>query len=117
MKDGGDLVIMEPIKDSQLFHALRVMTGLCTAQTYTATQWIHTAQQAGFRMMTWFNFGYLAIPLLAYPECTHLMRYVPFRMPLARLLMHVDERLAQLPYVRHNSWKAVFHFQKPARVA
>jgi 2-polyprenyl-3-methyl-5-hydroxy-6-metoxy-1,4-benzoquinol methylase len=113
-RDGGDVVIMEPIRDSSALHLVRVLGRLCTARTYTTGQWIDAAQDAGFRSVWWCNLGYLGIPLLGYPEVTHLMRHLPLRMRLAKLLMRVDERLARLPYIRTFSWKAVFHFRKPA---
>lgn len=115
LKDGGDLIIFEPIQDAYTLHLLRVMTRRCTADTYTAKEWIDAAEAAGFRIVTWFNLGYLALPLLGYPEVTQIMRHMPFRMPLAKLLVHVDNLLARLPYIRTYSWKAVFHFSKPAR--
>ncbi|HUI24943.1 MAG TPA: class I SAM-dependent methyltransferase [Candidatus Kryptonia bacterium] len=111
-KDGGDLVVAEPVRNTPV-HGLRVMAKLCSATTLTSAQWIEAAQAAGFQMVRWFPIGYLAFPLLGYPEMSYVFRYAPFRMPLARFLLRVDRLIERLPFVRAWSWQAVFHFKKP----
>lgn len=120
LKEGGELVISEPIGDSQLVRFLKTVVKRRTTKhykfaewRYTSRQWIQMAQEAGFRTVRWFNFGYVALPLLGYPDESHLMRYAPFRMPLARLLLRLDGVIAKIPWINTHSWHAVFHFKKP----
>jgi ubiquinone/menaquinone biosynthesis C-methylase UbiE len=120
LKDGGDLVISEPIGDSRLVRFLKTVIKRRTTKhykfsewRYTSREWIQMAQEAGFQTVRWFNFGYVALPLLGYPDESHVMRYTPLRMPLARLLLRVDGVIAKIPRVNTHSWHAVFHFKKP----
>ena len=120
LKDGGDLVVSEPIGDSRLVRFLKTVVKRRTTKhykfgewKYTSQEWIHMAQGAGFQTVRWFNLGYVALPLLGYPDESHVMRYTPFRMPLARLLLRVDGVIAKIPWINTHSWHAVLHFKKP----
>ncbi len=120
LREGGGLVITEPIGDSSLVRLLKKAVQGHTAESgksrewrYTTDDWIQMAQLAGFRIVSWFNLGYLALPLLGYPEETYLMRCVPFRMPVARLLMRIDRLIAGIPWINAHSWHAVFYFRRP----
>jgi len=120
LKEGGDLVVSEPIGDSRIVRFLKTTIKRRTTKhyqsvewRYTSRDWIQTAQEAGFQTVRWFNLGYVALPLLGYPEGSHVMRYTPLRMPLARFLLRVDGVIAKIPWLNTHSWHAVFHFKKP----
>jgi len=120
LKEEGDLVISEPIGDSRLVRFLKTVIKRRTTThykfaewRYTSREWIQMAQEAGFQTVRWFNLGYVALPLLGYPEESHVMRYTPLRMPLAKFLLRVDGVIAKIPRLNTHSWHAVFHFRKP----
>ncbi len=120
LKEGGELIVSEPIGDSRIVRFLQVTVKRRSAAhyqskewRYTSQQWIQMAQAAGFRTVRWFNMGYLALPLLGYPDSSHVIRYLPFRMLLARLLLRLDGLIAHIPWINTQSWHAVFHFKKP----
>ena len=120
LKEGGDLVVSEPIGDSQVVRFLKVVVKHRSTRHYQSVEWryrsrdwIQMAQEAGFQTVRWFNLGYVALPLIGYPAHSHVMRYLPFRMPLARFLLRVDRFIADIPWINTQSWHAVFHFRKP----
>ena len=120
LKEGGELVISEPIGDSRLVRFLKTVIKRRTTRhykfaewMYTSREWIQMAQEAGFQTVRWFNLGYVALPLLGYPDESHVMRYLPFRMTLAKVLLRLDNLLADIPWIKTQSWHAVFHFRKP----
>jgi SAM-dependent methyltransferase len=121
LKPGGDLVISEPIGDARVLAVLRDAALAAGIHPFpgrripcrTSGEWIAAAQAAGFRTERWFHLGYVAFPLLGFPEALPLLRRVPGRMALARALLRLDRVLAGIPYVRTWSWHAVFHFRKP----
>jgi SAM-dependent methyltransferase len=121
LKQGGDLVISEPIGDSRALNAFRGAALAAGRHPFperridylTTGEWIAAARLAGFHTVRWFHLGYLAFPVLGFPEALPLMRRVPGRMTLARLFLGLDRGLARIPYVNTWSWQAVFHFQKP----
>ena len=120
LREGGDLVVSEPIGDSRIVRFLKTAIKRRTTKDYKSAEcryasreWIQMAQEAGFQTVRWFNVGYVALPLLGYPEESHVMRYLPFRMPLAKLLLRLDGLLAGIPWIKAQSWHATFHFRKP----
>jgi ubiquinone/menaquinone biosynthesis C-methylase UbiE len=120
LKKGGDLIVSEPIGDSRIVRFLQVIIKRRTTKHYKSKEWKHTSQDwiqmaeaAGFRTVRWFNLGYVALPLLGYPEDSYVMPYIPYRMALARLLLRLDSLIANIPWINTQSWHAVFHFKKP----
>ncbi len=113
LRDGGDLVITEPISDSSVVRFVQIALKRRATRTHASGEWIQMAEAAGFRTERWFPLGYLALPLLGYPEGTHVMRFSPVQMPLARLLLWLDQRMARIPWIRTHAWHGVFHFRKP----
>ena len=121
LKPGGDLVISEPIGDSRAVSVLRDAAFAAGMHPFpgqrlrylTVHEWIAAAHAAGLRTERWFHLGYVAFPLIGFPDAVPLMRHLPGRMAIARLLLHVDRVLARTPGVRTRSWQAVFHFRKP----
>ncbi len=114
LRDGGDLVITEPISDSPVVRVVQIAFKGHATRTHASREWIQMAEAAGFRTERWFPLGYLALPLLGYPEGTHVMRFSPMQMPLARLLLWLDQRMARIPWIRTHAWHGVFHFRKPS---
>jgi len=51
-----------------------------------------------------FYFGYIAYPLLGFPDLVRVFRYVPFKPTAARALMAVDAVLSHVPLARTQSW-------------
>lgn len=125
LKDGGALVISEPIGDSRALNALRAAALAAGTHPFpgrrveprTTREWIGAAHAVGFRTVRWFHLGYLAFPFLGFPEAISLMRYAPSPMTLAKILLRLDRGLARIPYLNTWSWQAVFHFHKPAASA
>ncbi len=122
LTDGGDLVIAEPIGDSRVLERLRTAALAADKHPFpyralrypTTAEWIAAADAAGFRTQRWFHLGYVAFPLLGFPEAISLVRHIPRRMAAAKLLLGIDRVLARVPYLKRCSWQAVFHFRKPA---
>ena len=125
LKDGGDLVISEPIGDSRLLQILRRSARAAGVHPFprgrlehlTSRAWIAAAEGAGFRCTRWFHLGYIAFPVLGFPEALAVMRHVPLPMAAARVLLGIDRVLARVPYLRTWSWQAMFQFRKPRAAA
>ena len=49
-------------------------------------------------------FGYVAYPLLAFPDLLDIFKYVPFKPVAAKVAMGLDSLLAKTPLVRAQSW-------------
>ena len=92
LRPGGSLVIGEPIDDSRLLRLLRSGGFGNVARTYTSQAWIETAEGAGFRLSSSFNLGYVAWPLVGFSEFTEMMRLVPMRLAISRMLQRLGRR-------------------------
>jgi hypothetical protein len=121
LRSGGDLVISEPVGDSRVLDLLRQSALATGAHPFpgrrirhpTTAGWIAAAQGVGFRTVRLVPLGYLAFPLLGFPEAIPLVLHVPYRMALARGLVRLDRIIGRVPYLNTWSWQAVFHFRKP----
>ena len=49
-------------------------------------------------------FGYVAYPLLGFPDIMKLFKYVPFKSIAEPALMFIDSILGKIPFVRAQSW-------------
>lgn len=49
-------------------------------------------------------FGYIAYPLLGFPDVVNLFRFVPFKSIAVPILMGLDAILSRIPLVRTQSW-------------
>lgn len=49
-------------------------------------------------------FGYIAYPLLGFPDLVSIFKYVPFKPFSASVLMSLDKFLSRIPLVRTQSW-------------
>ena len=49
-------------------------------------------------------FGYVAYPLLGFPDLVSVFKYVPFKSFFASILMGIDKVLGCLPLIRSQSW-------------
>jgi len=49
-------------------------------------------------------FGYIAYPLLGFPDLVSVFKYVPFKPFFASILMGIDKVLSCLPLIRSQSW-------------
>ncbi len=57
-----------------------------------------------FRIDNVHYFGYIAYPLLGFPDLTSVYKYFPCKMPLASFLIKLDAMLSYVPIVRKQSW-------------
>lgn len=51
-----------------------------------------------------YYFGYVAYPLLGFPDMLSIFRYVPFKRTAERILMLIDRFLSKIPLLRTQSW-------------
>jgi len=58
-------------------------------------------------------FGYLAYPLLGFPDFLDLFRYIPAKPLLETALIFVDEVLSRTPLIRTQSWGIIVKAVKP----
>ena len=50
------------------------------------------------------HFGYIAYPLLGFPDVVDLFRYFPFKKRVASFLIDIDRLLSTIPLINTQSW-------------
>lgn len=51
-----------------------------------------------------YFFGYIAYPLLGFPDLIGIYRYFPLKNFLTKVLIKIDEVLSNVPCIRRCSW-------------
>jgi ubiquinone/menaquinone biosynthesis C-methylase UbiE len=49
-------------------------------------------------------FGYIAYPLLGFPDLVDFFKYLPFKITVAKWLIRLDEWISKIPLVNRLSW-------------
>jgi ubiquinone/menaquinone biosynthesis C-methylase UbiE len=65
-----------------------------------------------FQIETITFFGYVAYPLLGFPDVLDVFRYFPVQEKLCRFLMKTDCFLSRLPFVKVHSWAILVKARK-----
>jgi ubiquinone/menaquinone biosynthesis C-methylase UbiE len=121
LKGGGDLVCAEPLSDAPLIGLLRssaVSLGIHPLPggmpRRSSRDWITAAERAGFETVRWSYLGYVALPLVGFPDALPLVGGRSLPVSCARALLGIDRLLARVPYVNRCAWQGLFHFRRPA---
>ncbi len=51
-----------------------------------------------------YYFGYLAYPLLGFPDILDIFKYFPFKIFLAKILIKIDEAISKMPFLNKQAW-------------
>lgn len=66
-----------------------------------------------FKIEKIIYFGYLAYPLLGFPDMLRIFRFVPFKSIVEPSLMFIDKILSKIPIIRTQSWGIIVKARKP----
>jgi ubiquinone/menaquinone biosynthesis C-methylase UbiE len=50
------------------------------------------------------HFGYIAYPLIGFPDIVDPLRIIPFKKGISSFLISIDRIIAKMPIVQHQSW-------------
>lgn len=57
-----------------------------------------------FKIESVCYFGYIAYPLLGFPDLVDFFHYLPFRVTVAKWLIRLDELISRIPLINCLSW-------------
>lgn len=57
-----------------------------------------------FKIESVYFFGYIAYPLLGFPDLIDFFKYVPMGTFFVRLLIIIDEAISRIPLIREQGW-------------
>ena len=106
LKPGGRLVISEPCNDAWLVRMARHWLYAHSDkfqesdEAYSSAHLRQRVRAAGFRVVGWRRFGYLAYTLAGFPDLIPVLNYMPIAVPLTRALIQVDKVLVRTPILR-----------------
>lgn len=65
-----------------------------------------------FKITQIYFFGYIAYPLLGFPDLIDIFKYIPFRNLISKMLIKIDEIIAKIPIIKKNSWGVMICAEK-----
>lgn len=68
-----------------------------------------------FQIDTVLFFGYIAYPLMGFPDIIDFMKFVPFSAVIANILIGVDSVISKLPGIRQLGWGVIVKGTKEAQ--
>lgn len=57
-----------------------------------------------FKIRKIYYFGYIAYPLLGFPDILDVFKYFPCKMFLAKILIRLDELIGKVPLINKQAW-------------
>ena len=58
------------------------------------------------------HFGYIAYPMLGFPDIIDIFKYLPFKKQLAYFLISIDQLISSLPLINTQSWGLIVKASK-----
>ena len=58
------------------------------------------------------HFGYIAYPMLGFPDIIDIFKYLPFKKQLAYFLISIDQLISSLPLIHTQSWGIIVKASK-----
>ena len=106
-KKGGEIIIAEPI-ESILSTLPRILVSesdhFSDVHTDFKRSEIIKLVDSQFKIEKIIHFGYIAYPLLGFPDIFNIFKYVPFKKHVAKSLIKMDLIFSHIPLVNRQSW-------------
>jgi ubiquinone/menaquinone biosynthesis C-methylase UbiE len=107
LKEGGEIIVAEPIK-SILSELPRKMVKGSEHFSDLHKDFIDTELLVSLRRR--FNisdvkyFGYIAYPVLGFPDVVDPLKRMPFKKVISSVLINLDRFISKVPVIRKQSW-------------
>jgi ubiquinone/menaquinone biosynthesis C-methylase UbiE len=115
LKPGGEIVFAEPIK-SLLSGLPRKLTngGDHFSELHKDFKQKELIDMIGsrFDIDVVSHFGYVAYPVLGFPDIVDPMKFLPWKQNVASLLIRIDRIISRIPLARTQSWGALIKARK-----
>lgn len=107
LKKDGELIVSEPIKSimSNIPRKL-VGGGGHFSDVHKDFQGRTLIEMLGerFTIEDTKYYGYIAYPLLGFPDVVDPLKYLPFKKTITSFLIHIDQIVSRIPIIKRQSW-------------
>lgn len=115
LKKNGEVVILEPLQ-SILSNIPRKLVKGCEHfseihKDFKKIELISVIQDK-FHIEKIRHFGYVAYPLLGFPDVVDIFRYFPLKKQTASFLIDIDQLLQRIPMINTQSWGIIIKASK-----
>jgi len=115
LKKGGEIVVSEPIK-SILSSIPRKMVKECSHfsdlhKDFSDKVLIEMLRDR-FSITDVKYFGYIAYPIMGFPDIVDPLKYVPFKKSVSNLLISLDRVISRVPVINKQSWGIIIKASK-----
>ena len=107
LKKGGEIIIAEPIKSVLSTLPRKLVKGKSQFsdlhKDFERNQLIEIVRRK-FSIEEIRHFGYIAYPVLGFPDVVDPFKYVPFKKSTASFLISLDKFMSRVPILSRQSW-------------
>ena len=107
LKKEGELIVSEPIQSVLSNIPRKLVKGgehFSDVHKDFKEQTLIEMLQERFIIEEVKYFGYVAYPVLGFPDVVDPLRYLPFKKGIASFLIHVDQLVSRIPIIKTQSW-------------
>ena len=115
LKDGGNLVVAEPIKSSlSLLPRKLIKKSEHFSSTHMDFEKKELTQMISnkFKINKIKHFGYVAYPLLGFPDIVDIYKHVPLKKIITPTLICTDSIISKIPLINTQSWGVLINAKK-----
>lgn len=107
LKKGGELIVSEPIQSVLSNIPRKLVKGgghFSEVHKDFKVRTLIEMLRERFAIEDVKYFGYLAYPVLGFPDVVDPLRYLPFKKAVTSFLIHVDQLVSRIPIIKTQSW-------------
>ncbi|UCG68644.1 MAG: class I SAM-dependent methyltransferase [Thermoplasmata archaeon] len=115
LRDGGELIVVEPIKtilSAMPRKMVKESKHFSTIHSNFKRDELIKLFGDRFDIKSVIYNGYIAHPLLGFPDVIDLHKYIPFKDHSVPILMRIDNFISKLPIINKQSWTIILRLTK-----
>jgi len=117
LNDGGEVIFAEPIESFLSFLPRKLQNEQHFSELHKdfKRRDILSLIEREFIIEHFHHFGYIAYPMLGFPDIIDPLKNLPFQERLANILIAVDNSITKIPFLNRQSWGIIIKARKRSR--
>jgi ubiquinone/menaquinone biosynthesis C-methylase UbiE len=114
LKCGGEVIFAEPIESVLSYFPRRLQNEEHFSDVHRdfKRKDILSLIEREFAIEHVHHFGYIAYPVLGFPDIVDPLKKVPFQEAIATILVKADNSIAKIPFMNRQSWGIIVKARK-----
>jgi ubiquinone/menaquinone biosynthesis C-methylase UbiE len=115
MKSGGEIIFAEPIESVLSYLPRKIAKNdehFSDVHKDFKRKELLTLIENEFTIEHVHHFGYIAYPVLGFPDIVDPLEKIPFQNAIGTLLIGIDNLLGKIPFINRQSWGIIVKARK-----